>query len=99
MQQAGLGLKKIKFFVDDSEEEVTEKLTSDVPGDDGLPTGFPLLKEGKGFQIMSCVTNSCDLAVIKSFWSVLPSKQRLTYGLSRGVCVLKEGKKTGWPVS
>ena len=70
LQQAGLGLKKIRFFVDDSEEEVLEKLTSDVPGDDGLPTGFPQLKEGKGFELMSCVTNSRDLAVVKSSWSV-----------------------------
>ena len=47
-----------------------EKLTSDMPGDDGHPIGFPQLKEGKGFEIMSCVTNSRDLAVIKSSWSV-----------------------------
>ena len=58
LQQAGLGLKKIKFFVDENEEEVVEKLTSDMPGDDGHPIGFPQLKEGKGFEIMSCVTNS-----------------------------------------
>ena len=70
LQQAGLGLKKIRFFVDDSEEEVLEKLTSDVPGDDGLPTGFPQLKEGKGFELMSCMTNSRHLAVVKSSWSV-----------------------------
>ncbi|CAH3175188.1 unnamed protein product [Porites lobata] len=66
LQQAGLGLKKINFFVDENEEEVVEKLTSDMPGDDGHPIGFPQLKEGKGFEIMSCVTNSRDLAVIKS---------------------------------
>ena len=58
------------YSVDDSEEEVLEKLTSDVPGDDGLPTGSPQLKEGKGFELMSCMTNSRDLAVVKSSWSV-----------------------------
>ena len=58
LQQAGLGVKKIKFFVDENKEEVLEKRTSDMPGDDGHPIGFPQLKEGKGFEIMSCVTNS-----------------------------------------
>lgn len=38
LQQAGLGLKKINFFVDDSVEDVVEKLTSDEAGDDGLPS-------------------------------------------------------------
>ena len=70
LQEAGLGLKKIKFSVDDSEEEVLEKRTSDTPGEDGQPTGFPQLKEGKGFELMSCITNSRDLAVVKSSWSV-----------------------------
>ena len=70
LQQAGLGLKKVRFFVDDSEEEVVKKLTSDEPGDDGIPNGFPQLKEGKGFELMSCMTNSRDLAVVKSSWSV-----------------------------
>ena len=70
LQEAGLGLKNIKFFVDDSEEEVLEKLTSDTPGEDGHPTGFPQLKEGKGFELMSCNTNSRDLVVVKSSWSV-----------------------------
>ena len=70
LQEAGLGLKKIKFFVDDSEEEVLQKLTSDTPGEDGQPAGFPQLKEGKGFELMSCITNSRDLAVVKSSWSV-----------------------------
>ena len=78
LQQAGLGLKKIKFFVDENEEEVVEKLTSDMPGDDGHPIGFPQLKEGKGFEIMSCVTNSRDLAVIKSSWSVEGLKSLFT---------------------
>ena len=78
LQQAGLGLKKIKFFVDENEEEVVEKLTSDMPGDDGHPIGFPQLKEGKSFEIMSCVTNSRDLAVIKSSWSVEGLKSLFT---------------------
>ena len=56
--------------MDDCEEVVLEKLTSEVAGDDGLPTGFPQLKEGKGFELLSCVTNSRDLAVVKSSWSV-----------------------------
>ena len=78
LQQAGLGLKKIKFFVDENEEDVVEKLTSDMPGDDGHPIGFPQLKEGKGFEIMSCVRNSRDLAVIKSSWSVEGLKSLFT---------------------
>ena len=70
LQQTGLGLKKIRLYVDDSEENVLEKLTSDTLGEDGLPIGFPQLKEGKGFELMTCVTNSRDLAVVKSSWSV-----------------------------
>jgi len=44
LQEARLGLKKINFFVDDSEEEVLEKLTSDTPGEDGQPTGLAVVK-------------------------------------------------------
>ena len=55
-----------------------EKLTSDMPGDDGHPIGFPQLKEGKGFEIMSCVTNARDLAVINTSWSVEGLKSLFT---------------------
>lgn len=65
LQQAGLSLKRIKFFVDDNEEEVVEKLAMSQ-----ATMGFPQLKEGKGFEMMSCVSNSRDLAAIKSSWSV-----------------------------
>ena len=54
LQQAGLGLKKIRFFVDDSEVEVKEKLTSDILDDNGEPMGFLQLKEAKEFEILSC---------------------------------------------
>lgn len=77
LQQAGLGLKNIKFFVE-NEEDIVEKLTSDMPGDAGHPIGFPQLEEGKGFEIMSCVTNSRDLAVTKSSWSVEGLKSLFT---------------------
>ena len=70
LQQAGLGLKKIPFFVDDSEVEVKEKLTSYILDDNGEPMGFPQLKEAKGFGILSCSLNSRDLTVAKTASSV-----------------------------
>jgi len=42
LQEAGLGLKKICFFVDDSKVEVKEKLKSDTLDDNGKPMGFLL---------------------------------------------------------
>ena len=78
LQQAGLGLKKIRFFVDDSEVEVKEKLTSDILDDNGEPMGFPQLKEAKGFEILTCSSNSRDLTVVKTAWSVKDLKSVFT---------------------
>ena len=78
LQQAGLGLKKIRFFVDDSEVEVKAKLTSDMVDDSGEPMGFPQLKEAKGFEILSCSSNSRDLTVVKTAWSVKDLKSVFT---------------------
>ena len=50
--------------------EVKEKLTSDILDDNGEPVGFPQLKEVKGFEILSCSSNSRDLTVVNTAWSV-----------------------------
>lgn len=40
--------------------------------------GFPQLKEAKGFEIMNCSSNSRDLAVVKTSWSVKDLKSVFT---------------------
>ena len=59
LQFAGLGAKKIKFLMDEDEQTLYEKLTSDE-------IGFPKLKKGGGFELLRCVSNTKDLAPIRS---------------------------------
>lgn len=69
LSKAGLGLRRIQLNLEDSEEEVIEKLSSDELSDERDPTsfvGFPQLKECGGFELMQCLPNSRDLAVIDS---------------------------------
>ena len=39
----------------------------------GEPTGYPQLKEAKGFEILSSLSNSRDLTVGKTAWSYYKS--------------------------
>ena len=48
LQQAVLGLKLIPFFVNDSEVEVKEKLTSDILDDNGEPMDLSATKGNQG---------------------------------------------------
>ena len=64
LKKAGLGLKKIKLLASDNEEDVLKKLTSDVLNERRQPSGFSLLKNCGGFEILQCLANSRDLEVV-----------------------------------
>lgn len=70
LHQAGLGQKKIKLSVDDSEQEVFDKVTSDSKDENGNPLGFPQLRSCGGFEMLQCLANCRDLSVINCSWSV-----------------------------
>ena len=67
--KAGLGLKKIKFDIDDDEEAVMKKITS-AESDSNEITGFPKLRDCGGFELMRCVANCRELVLIEGSWSV-----------------------------
>ena len=77
---AGLGLKKIKLHVDDDEENVLDKITSDVIGEDGRPLGFPALKSCGGFEMMRCTANCRDLTPMRCGWSTRDIRANLGGG-------------------
>ena len=61
LSKAGLGVKKIKFEIDDDEETVTNKIMSDVKDNDGVVLGFPQLQRIGGFEMLYCLPNCRDL--------------------------------------
>ena len=75
LQNAGLGSKKIEFYVDDDEKTVMEKITSDeLDAKTGDVCGFPKLKNCGGFELMHCVANCRTLSVIECASSVTELK-------------------------
>ena len=67
--KAGLGMKKIKLDLEDDEQTVLHKITSDTNDAMGNPMGFPQLKTIGGFEMLRCAPNCRDLTVIDSCWS------------------------------
>ena len=67
--KAGLGLKKIKFDIDDDEEAVMKKITS-AESDSNELTGFPKLRDCGGFELIRCVANCRELVLIEGSWGV-----------------------------
>ena len=68
LQNAGLGLKKIKFDRDeDNEDQVYGKLMADDQENDEeeLALGFPKLKDCGGFELMRCIPNCRVLEPLK----------------------------------
>ena len=55
LQKAGLGLKKIKFSVEDDEVTVYNQLTGTVESDE--TAGYPQLKSCGGFELLRCIPN------------------------------------------
>ena len=70
LYKAGLGIKKIKLDLDDVEQTVKDKITSDVEEDEvQTVVGFPQLRSCGGFEMMQCLPKCRDLSVINSSWS------------------------------
>ena len=53
--KAGLGLKKITLDLEDDENTVKEKISSDALDSQGEPEGFPALRTCGGFDLMQCI--------------------------------------------
>ena len=62
LQNCGLGYKKLQFKVTDTEETVHSTLCGE--------TGFAMLKEAGGFEILQCQSNCRELQVITCKWDV-----------------------------
>ena len=59
LYKAGLGMKKIKFFSGDGEQDVYNKWISEDPENGG----FPKLKGCGGFELLQCTANCRNLEV------------------------------------
>ena len=78
LNDAGLGLKKVRISSEDGEEEVLEKLTSsEIDETTGEPTGFPQLSTCGGFELLRCNKNCKDMKLIDCTWSAKKLKQNL----------------------
>ena len=53
LYKAGLGMKRIKLFSDDANQDMYNKLTSE----DSENGGFPKLKGCGGFELLQCTAN------------------------------------------
>ena len=80
--KAGLGLKRIKFYLDDDELEVKSKITSDMV-EDGVVKGFSKLRNCGGFELMSSKTNCRDLNLIKCSWAAKELKSYMGGGQAK----------------
>ena len=66
LTEAGLGIKRIQFDLEENENTVINKICSDIVKEDGETEGFPKLRDCGGFEILQCLPNSRDLVVIDS---------------------------------
>ena len=80
LQKAGLGLKKIVFNLEDTEEEVYAKLTSSELDEDKNTIGFPQLKNCGGFELLQCVSNCRVLESIECAMAVKALKTSVGQG-------------------
>jgi acetone carboxylase gamma subunit len=71
-----LGLKKIRFLLDDNEAQVAQKIMSDEVVE-GETVGFPQLKDGCGFELFQCQSNCRQLTMITCCWAVKDLKANL----------------------
>lgn len=78
--KAGLGLKKIKLDLEDDENAVKEKITSDALDSQGEPEGFPALRTCGGFELMQCSPNCRDLTRITCAWNAKDLRANLGGG-------------------
>ena len=78
--KAGLGLKKIKLDLQDDEQTVIGKITSETQDTTGNSLGFPQLKECGGFELLRCTSNCRDLSVISCSWNAKDLRSALGGG-------------------
>ena len=52
LTEAGLGIKRIQFDLEDDENTVINKICSDIVKEDGETEGFPKLRDCGGFEIV-----------------------------------------------
>ena len=76
LHNAGLGLKKIRFLLDDNETQVAQRIMSDETVEDET-LGFPQLKVGGGFELLQCQSNCRKLTMITCGWAVKDLKANL----------------------
>ena len=72
--RAGLGTKRVQFEVDDNDNDVIKKLSSDELKD-GQTIGFPQLQSCGGFELLKCKQNCRELITCK--WDVMTLKSFL----------------------
>ena len=77
LHNAGLGLKKIKLQLNDSEEQVAEKILSADLNEENETLGFPQLRDGGGYELLQCLSNCRQLSLISCQWSVKELKANL----------------------
>ena len=77
LHNAGLGLKKIKLQLNDSEEQVAEKILSADLNEENETLGFPQLGDGGGYELLQCMSNCRQLSLISCQWSVKELKANL----------------------
>ena len=80
LQKAGLGLKKIVFDLEDTEEEVYAKLTSSELNEDQNTIGFPQLKNYVWFELLRCVPNWRTLESVERAMAVKTLKTSVGQG-------------------
>ena len=78
--KAGLGLKKIKLDLEDDEQTVMGKITSETQDATGHPMGFQQLKTCGGFELMRCASNCRDLSTISCSWNAKDLRSSLGGG-------------------
>jgi hypothetical protein len=67
--KAGLGVKKIKLDIQDDEQTVLNKITSDERDTTDNVLGFSQLKTCRGYEMMRCQPNCRDLSIIDCSWN------------------------------
>jgi hypothetical protein len=70
-------MKKIKLQLNDSEEQVAEKILSADLNEENETIGFPQLRDGGGYELLQCLSNCRQLSLISCAWSVKELKANL----------------------
>ena len=94
LHNAGLGLKKIKLQLNDSEEQVAEKILSADLNEENETLGFPQLRDGGGYELLQCLSNCRQLSLISCQWSVKELKANLGTQSKIYICPIQQNLST-----